>query len=675
MTASRDVLSAAMPQAAGISNANFLAALFQSLDGNICWITSFRENPADTPPSCWKGQRCLPATAADTPNANSYFSVAAFKRDAMGRTSADFANLVVVVLDDAQDSPLIPTWKLRTSSEKSQLGYRLTEPVADINIAKRLHRALAESGHIPIDHNGNNPVRYVRLPVGVNTKHDPPFTCQLEVFKPELTYSLSELIKGLALDASYILRGEQTQPKQLTTVPRQGDTITKGARNTTLASFAGSMRRRGMSQAGIESALLTENKNRCSPPLPESDVRTIARSISQYPPTNVPNDPTPPIFLGPEHARCIDFHHEPKPHEFIVDGIVPVCNGVLVAPGGVGKTTLTIFEAINIILARDVWHRRVLRPGPVLFITGEDARDDFQSRLYWLADAMNLSATERKQVAQSIFIEDVSTRITRLAELNSAGNIVMTPYVDELCKLYSGEGLAMVNIDPMVYFGAGERLTNDGEAVMCQVAKRLSHELNAHVRLIHHTGKAIARDGIADQYAGRGGSALADGSRQVMQILEGPSKEWPLPTLAAPLVALRYQALRVHFHKVSYAARPPTPIWLLRSRWKFIEFDGAVPDEGLARRTDMRLLYGYLKSKLDDGIHHSRSSLEESCSTIGLSKRRIRELVNESLQTGELVEIELPQDQKRGKLKAYLAPGAIKDGNNDPLFGSASAAD
>src|SRR5262249_34021501 len=60
--------------------------------------------------------------------------------------------------------------------------------------------------------------------------------------------------------------------------------ISEGQRNSTLTSFAGSMRNRGMSKEAIEVALLTENELRCDPPLPQEDVKTIAQSIGRYPP-------------------------------------------------------------------------------------------------------------------------------------------------------------------------------------------------------------------------------------------------------------------------------------------------------------------------------------------------------------------------------------------------------
>jgi putative DNA primase/helicase len=62
--------------------------------------------------------------------------------------------------------------------------------------------------------------------------------------------------------------------------------IPHGERNTGLTSLAGSMRRRGMSEEAMLAALTVENEQRCQPPLPEAEVRRIARSIASYPPAD-----------------------------------------------------------------------------------------------------------------------------------------------------------------------------------------------------------------------------------------------------------------------------------------------------------------------------------------------------------------------------------------------------
>ncbi len=73
-------------------------------------------------------------------------------------------------------------------------------------------------------------------------------------------------------------------PKKPQPAAPVGATIAAGARNATLTSLAGTMRRRGADQATIEAALLAENKAKCQPPLSECEVLRIAGSVSRYEP-------------------------------------------------------------------------------------------------------------------------------------------------------------------------------------------------------------------------------------------------------------------------------------------------------------------------------------------------------------------------------------------------------
>jgi hypothetical protein len=64
-----------------------------------------------------------------------------------------------------------------------------------------------------------------------------------------------------------------------------GRLLPAGERNRTLASLAGSMRRRGMDPEEIAAALLVVNSRRCRPPLPEPEIYRIAASVGRYEPT------------------------------------------------------------------------------------------------------------------------------------------------------------------------------------------------------------------------------------------------------------------------------------------------------------------------------------------------------------------------------------------------------
>src|SRR5207247_2037360 len=73
---------------------------------------------------------------------------------------------------------------------------------------------------------------------------------------------------GLAQMPTWLLALVQRRSTTASSLPAE-DAIADGARNSTLTSFAGTMRRRGMTPDAITAALLAENSRRCMPPLPE----------------------------------------------------------------------------------------------------------------------------------------------------------------------------------------------------------------------------------------------------------------------------------------------------------------------------------------------------------------------------------------------------------------------
>lgn len=78
-------------------------------------------------------------------------------------------------------------------------------------------------------------------------------------------------------------KGNGAKPKKDPALESADAHIPEGERNATLASWAGSMRRRGMSAAAIEAALLAENTMRCDPPL--SELSRLAEAMKSMRPT------------------------------------------------------------------------------------------------------------------------------------------------------------------------------------------------------------------------------------------------------------------------------------------------------------------------------------------------------------------------------------------------------
>jgi len=362
----------------------------------------------------------------------------------------------------------------------------------------------------------------------------------------------------------------------------------------------------------------------------------------------------------------------------IVDNYLYSDLAVVCAAGGTGKTTLLIFEAIHIALGRDLWGCRVMNPGKTLFVTAEDSRELFAARQREIMDAMNLSDGERRIVLESIAVWDVSGAMARLAELDQGGNIRLTGLADDIVDAYRDAGLVQIVFDPAISFGPGERLVNDGEQAVVTACRRIFRGLDCCVRLVHHTGKANARNGALDQYASRGGTALPDGCRMVTvlspvsETAQNPPDGFRLLPGESGFVMAR--------PKLSYC--PPQPnVWIRRRGWTFDYFADVrrTTDETLAR--DSERLAEFVKDEALHGRKHTARTLDGLIDKIGLPRTRMRAALANLQVCGRIFERDFPDSERRGKRKTYLAVashcaepnGAIDEKNADFAAGESPA--
>ncbi|HUV69758.1 MAG TPA: bifunctional DNA primase/polymerase [Terracidiphilus sp.] len=146
--------------------------------------------------------------------------------------------------------------------------------------------------------------------------------------------------------------------------------VTKGGRTNALVSLAGTMQRRGMSPEAIEAALLAENAAKCSPPLPESKVRAIARDI----PARYPNAPKENglklVELGDLLSRPV------VPVDWILRGRLAAGSvSLVVSKPKVGKSTLARNLALAIARGEPFLGWAVKR-GTVLYLALEERSED-----------------------------------------------------------------------------------------------------------------------------------------------------------------------------------------------------------------------------------------------------------------------------------------------------------
>lgn len=82
----------------------------------------------------------------------------------------------------------------------------------------------------------------------------------------------------------WLIKLATTKPGPLGNTSNQAARVAEGGRNDHMARLAGSMRRQGMSESAMLAALRIENENRCDPPLDDTELITIAKSMMRYAP-------------------------------------------------------------------------------------------------------------------------------------------------------------------------------------------------------------------------------------------------------------------------------------------------------------------------------------------------------------------------------------------------------
>jgi RecA-family ATPase len=342
----------------------------------------------------------------------------------------------------------------------------------------------------------------------------------------------------------------------------------------------------------------------------------------------------------------------------IVENYLYADVGVIVAPGGTGKTTLLLYEKIHIALGMPLYGLEIRKPGPSLIVTAEDTREMLVARLRVMSEQMKLSPAAVATVMRDVRISDVcgtGFRLTRVVE----DVVLPSPMVDVVIAECRDFHPVLVTADPAISFGVGESRVNDAEQGLVEAARRIRRELNCCVRYVHHTGKANASEKAVTQYAGRGGSAMPDGCRMVAVLQPLTPDEWKTAT-GAPILDGENGAVLAR-PKLSYAA-PQPDILICRKGYGYTHTSRDESDAAGKLQADCDQVLRLLQHDLGKGIRHTQNSIE----ALGiLNRARVRNAVA-TLIARRLVEHAAIPDRKKGGPQSYLQPIAAPNATGAP---------
>jgi RecA-family ATPase len=339
-----------------------------------------------------------------------------------------------------------------------------------------------------------------------------------------------------------------------------------------------------------------------------------------------------------------------------------------VAPGGTGKTTLTLWEAVHIVLGKHLYGERVVCKGWVLYITAEDPRERLIARLRAICYAMGLNEREIAQVRQALLFWDLTAMPAKMA-MEADGNILLTPLAERIVEAFRNDPPVLVEIDPTVSFGASEARVNDNEQALVLAARVMVKGLDACVRYTHHTGKSNAREKTTDQYSGRGGSAMADGCRMVHVLQSWSPKEKgsqrpPITLDIGPQTGV------ITYTRAKMSHCPPNlpVLWIARNGFNYDwaeEYHLTAEQEATANAEQ---ILQFLRSEVRNERYHTRNTLEAETQTLGMTRTEIRNGLSYLEVRGMVVEKDLPKDRKKGGRKSYWAPADVVQPGAKPFL-------
>jgi|CXWL01.1.fsa_nt_gi RecA-family ATPase len=365
-------------------------------------------------------------------------------------------------------------------------------------------------------------------------------------------------------------------------------------------------------------------------------------------------------FPSPQIISALEWHSARSTPDCIVENLLFADVAVFIAPGGMGKTTLKLFEAIHIVLGLSLYGLTVHKSGAVVIITSEDSRAMLVARLRSIATSMILSPEQIAIVMQRILIVDVSGNGFKLTEVR--GDVVRpSAGVDEIIETCRNINPVLIVIDPAVSFGVGESRVNDAEQGLIEAARKLRSALNCCVQFIHHSGKQNARDKAVDQYAGRGGSAFADGARMVHVLQSLTPDEWRTETGTELLIG--ETGLRLARPKMSYCA-PVGDILIRRAGYGFTHVVRVTSSKHAQLDTAANRLWELLVEELAAGRYHSRNSIQ-SLDT-GLKRADLRASIDWLIASNRIESRDVPNAGKNGR-RDYLHPIGEATANRPPI--------
>ena len=303
------------------------------------------------------------------------------------------------------------------------------------------------------------------------------------------------------------------------------------------------------------------------------------------------------------------------------------------AVGGVGKTTLKLFESVCLALGQPFLGFKNVTRGRTLFIIGEDSEDKLYATLGKMCKDLGLFEPTREEELRTVLNNVVFKRANDIClVMQDPRTRTFVPNLESLEKIKEAiDDLQPKQIifDPIAMFWGSESGGNDMAMALSKAMQELQIYSNASVDMITHIGKDSYTRKDLSQFSGRGGTALANHSRVVRTLLKLNETEYKEETG----LDLKEGETAILCNVSKFSDGSPIldkPFVILRTGYLFeriecIEKGDAEKSNDVTREKD--LIYQWLKANSTDNRPVTQKDLVDVMVLSGIKKTVTKSVV------------------------------------------------
>jgi hypothetical protein len=226
---------------------------------------------------------------------------------------------------------------------------------------------------------------------------------------------------------------------------------------------------------------------------------------------------------------------------------------VTVAPGGMGKSSLALVEALAMVTGRNLLDHTPRKTLRVLYWNGEDPLDEIERRV--AATCLHYHIRQ-EHLGDRLFISSGRNTQITIATEEKSGLRVSTDAIAALLHAIRESRIDVVILDPFVACHAVSENDNNKINAVCRQLATVADETRCSIELVHHTRKSGVGQNEHTADDARGASAIVAAARSV-RVLNRMTKD----EAARAGIEKHWSFFRVDNGKANLAPPPEKTTW------------------------------------------------------------------------------------------------------------------